>query len=248
MKGKRYDKSKINNNKIVSIFICAIFIITLVYSGFKILNWFKENKQTNKVIERIKEAVTSEKDDDEIDFESLSKQNEDVVAWLKVNGTNIDYPVVKCKNNDYYLTHSFDKSYNLAGWVFADYKNKFDNTDKNIVIYAHNRKDESLFGSLKKVLKKEWQENSENYIIKLYTPDENKEYMVYSVYQIENEEYYITTSFDSIDDFSDFLKITKSRSAKDFGVTVKENDNVLTLSTCAKNNKYRVVLHAKEIK
>ena len=59
-----------------------------------------------------------------------------------------EYPVVKGSNNSFYLNHCFDKSYNSAGWIFADYRNKFDNTDKNIVIYGHNMRDGSMFGSM----------------------------------------------------------------------------------------------------
>ena len=74
----------------------------------------------------------------------------------------MEYPVVRSTNNSFYLNHSFDKSKNLAGWIFADYKNKFDNTDKNIVIYGHNMRDDSMFGSLKNILNSDWYDNEEN--------------------------------------------------------------------------------------
>ena len=73
-----------------------------------------------------------------------------------------------------------------------------------------------------------------------------KIYEVFSVYQIEAEDYYIQTSFTQ-ESFSDFIKTLKKRSITDFGVEVGENDSILTLSTCANNNQYRVVLHAKKI-
>ncbi len=57
-----------------------------------------------------------------IDFDKLKEQNNEAIAWIKVNNTNIEYPVVKTKNNEFYLNHSFDKSENLGGWIFADYK------------------------------------------------------------------------------------------------------------------------------
>ena len=64
------------------------------------------------------------------------------MAWIKVNGTNIEYPIVKTTNNDFYMTHTFDKSYNSAGWVFMNYKNRFDGTDNNkyrVVLHAKKR-------------------------------------------------------------------------------------------------------------
>jgi len=69
---------------------------------------------------------------------------------------------LKTKNNEFYLNHSFDKSENLGGWIFADCKNKFNGTDKNIVIYGHNMKDNSMFGTMQKILNPEWYNNEEN--------------------------------------------------------------------------------------
>ena len=55
-------------------------------------------------------------------------------------------------NNDFYLKHSFDKKYNAAGWIFADYRNKLDGSDKNIVVYGHNRQNGTMFSSLRNIL------------------------------------------------------------------------------------------------
>lgn len=233
--------------------ICVILIGILIYSGIKIYNWYKENQNSKKVAEQISETVKIQQDENEeqkqyiVDFNSLKEQNDETVAWIKVNSTNIEYPIVKTSNNSYYLTHSFDKSYNSAGWPFADCKNKFDGTDKNIVMYGHNRKDGSMFATLKNVLSPEWYNNEENRNIIFNTESENSIYEVFSVYQIENEEYYIQTEFKTKDKFEKFIKTIKKRSIKDFGVEVTSEDNILTLSTCANNNKYRVVLHAKKV-
>lgn len=86
-----------------------------------------------------------------VNFNDLKKTNPDIVGWIKVNGTNINYPFVQSKDNKYYLTHSFNKSYNSAGWVFLDYRNNNTN-NKNTIIYAHGRTDKTMFGTLKKVL------------------------------------------------------------------------------------------------
>ncbi len=251
-KGKRYKendkykKSKLNN--IVIILIQIIFIIVIVYTGIEIYKWYKENKHNKEIIDNVADAIIVDeenKEDLKVDFIKLKEINSETVAWLKVNGTNIEYPIVKATNNDYYLTHSFDKSYNGAGWIFSDYKNKFDNTDKNIVIYGHNRRDGSMFGTLENILNENWYNNEENLKIKFSTESENSIYQVFSIYRIEKEDYYITTNFNN--NFKKFINTINKRSIKDFGVDLNENDQILTLSTCDNNNKYRVVLHAKKV-
>ena len=225
----------------------------LIFSGIKIYKWYKENNNNNKIIEKVSEAVIIKDDEPEennkyvIDFEALKKQNSETVAWLKVNNTKIEYPVVKTKNNDYYLTHSFDKSENSAGWIFADYKNKFDGKDKNIVVYGHNRRDGSMFGSLKNILSSKWYNNEENQNVIFNINGQNYTYRVFSVYQIEKEDYYIKTNFSSNNEYEKFLNTIKKRSVNDFKEDVSKDDTILTLSTCANNNMYRVVLHAKRI-
>ena len=129
-----------------------------------------------------------------------------------------------------------------------DYKNKLDLTDKNIVIYGHNRKDGSMFGIMKNILKEEWYSYSENHTIQFITEKGEEKYQVFSVYKIEKEDYYIKTNFSTDKEFKDFIKTIKSRSIKDFNTELTENEQILTLSTCANDNKYRVVLHAKKIK
>ncbi|MGN1297059.1 MAG: class B sortase [Candidatus Scatovivens sp.] len=247
-KAKHYNKKKTN---IPSIILLCIFIILLFFSGTKIVIWYMNNQNNKKISDEIAEFVTVDetKEDEKyaVDFEKLKEKNSDIVAWLKVNGTNIETTVVKTTDNDYYLTHNFNKEYNSAGWIFADYKNKVDGTDKNLVIYGHNMRDDSMFGSLKWVINEDWYNNEDNKYITLITENETQVYEVFSVYQIEKEDYYIQTSFDTEIEFNTFAQTIKKRSKKDFNVDVNKEDAVLTLSTCANNNKYRVVLHAKKI-
>ena len=170
-----------------------------------------------------------------------------ILQWNTFYLYSFETTVVKTTNNDYYLTHNFNKEYNSAGWIFADYKNKVDGTDKNLVIYGHNMRDDSMFGSLKWVINEDWYNNEDNKYITLITENETQVYEVFSVYQIEKEDYYIQTNFNTEKEFNTFAQTIKKRSKKDFNVDVNKEDNILTLSTCANNNKYRVVLHAKKI-
>lgn len=182
-----------------------------------------------------------------IDFEELKIINQDVKGWIQVNGTNINYPFVQVKDNKYYLTHSFDKSYNDAGWVFLDYRNSINSLSKNTILYAHGRLDTTMFGSLKNILKSGWLNDHNNYVVKLSTEKENTLWQVFSVYRIPTTNDYIKVNFSSNEEFTDWATMLINRSAYNFNTSVNENDNVLTLSTCYNDNE-KVVLHAKLIK
>jgi len=233
---------------LITIFI-IICLIGLIYSLINIINWKKDVDDNKDILEEIKENIFTNEENDliKIDFKSLKEINSDVVAWINVNGTNIEYPVVKGNDNSYYLNHNFNKEYNVAGWIFSDYHNKFDETDKNIVIFGHNTKNGSMFGTLKNVLDKSWQDNKDNLEITLVTEKGQYKYQVFSTYSIIAEDYYINTLFNSDDEYSRFINEISSRSNYDYNVEVNSNDKILTLSSCIGDGKKRVVLHAKLI-
>lgn len=126
-----------------------------------------------------------------------------------------------------------------------DYRNK-DLNDKNVILYGHDRKDNTMFGTLKSVLKKEWQQDTNNHIITIYTQGKTYYYQVFSTYHIKTEDYYITTNFKK-ENFNTFIKTLKKRSNYNYNINVDKQDNILTLSTCYKENE-KVVLHAKLLK
>lgn len=237
--------------KIIRLIMILICIAGIIFSCYKI---FEEEIDLNENTKIMKEVASSvdvielpdTKPKYNIDFESLKKINSEVVGYIKVDNTRIDYPVVKGINNSYYLTHNLEKKYNVAGWIFADYHNKFDGTDKNIVIYGHKMKNGSMFGTLKDILNKSWYEKENNKEIIFITDKYTYYYQVFSVYSIEPEDYYINTEFATEAEFSEFVKTIKSRSIFDFKLDVDSSDTVLTLSSCLDSyNKKRVVLHAK---
>ena len=231
-------RNKKYKEAILNLILYIILLSILIYSGIKIFKWYKDKTNNNKIVEQIKSTVIVEgknegenKEEYTVNFNKLKEQNNETIAWLKVNNTNVEYPVVKGTNNSFYLNHSFDKSNNSAGWIFADYRNKFDNTDKNIIIYGHNMRDSSMFGSMKNILNSDWYENEKNTDITLYTENEKCIYKVFSIYKIENEDYYIKTEFKNDNEFEKFIKTLKKRSIKDFSVDVSKDDDILTLST-----------------
>lgn len=268
-------KKKLILKKWIRVTILIIFIIILIFSTFKLFIWKQDSNKTKDIEEEIIDNADTEerqaieentqninppddKDNDywnyikmdmlSVNFDDLKKKNSDTVGWIKVEGTNINYPVVQTTDNKYYLNHSYDKTSNKAGWVFADYRNDLDNFDKNTVIYAHGRVDTTMFGSLKNILKSSWYNNKNNHIIKFSTPEENTLWQVFSVYTIEAESYYITTKFPSNEYFKEFVTTLKNRSKIEFSAIPNENDKILTLSTCKDSKGNRVVMHAKLIK
>ncbi|MBR3133587.1 MAG: class B sortase [Clostridia bacterium] len=240
-----------NKKKIILTIIQLVFLGLFLFSAFKIYNWYRENQNTKKMIKEVSKAVkvvdTDKGDSYSIDFKYLKEMNSDTVGWIKVPNTDIEFPVVKTDDNDYYLTHSFDKSYNSAGWIFADYRNRIDGTDKNLIIYGHNRRDGSMFESLKNTINEDWYGNINNKYIIFETEGKSFKYEVFSTYRIEEEDYYLTTDFSSTKEYEDFIKELKSRSVNDYKVEINKDDSILTLSTCDNNKNYRIVLHAKKM-
>ena len=271
---KKKKRKKKKNTTWIFVILFSIFISIIVFCLIKIFIWGKDNKDTSKVINDITNAVnvTLRDDDDntelvndtneeetsdywyyikfpliDVDITELKEKNSDTVGWINVNNTNINYPFVQTKDNSYYLNHSFDKKYNEAGWVFLDYRNSKDLNNKNTILYAHSRLDKTMFGSLSKVLKSSWYNNKDNHIIRLSTDTENTLWQIFSVYKIPEESYYITTNFNTNEEYSKFLNTIKQRSIHNFNTNLDTNDKILTLSTCYSDIE-RTVVHAKLIK
>lgn len=255
---------KFNKKKIILNIITLIFAMGIIYSCYSLIMYKIDEKNTKEQLKKIEENVEvveiEENGSTEVieesnnsnmnlmnaDFDKLKSINSDVKGWITVNGTNINYPFVQGKDNSYYLRHSFDKSYNNAGWVFLDYKNNLLN-DKNTVLYAHSMRNRTMFGSLRNILKNNWVNNSNNHIIKLSTENENTLWQVFSVYHIKTTSDYIKTRFNSDNEFEKFINMISKRSFHNFNTEVSIDDKVLTLSTCYSNAE-RLVLHAKLIK
>ena len=182
-----------------------------------------------------------------VDFKELKKTNNQTKGWIQVNGTTINYPFVQTQDNIFYLTHSFDKSYNEAGWVFLDYRNNINELDRNTILYAHGRMNKTMFGSLKNIIKSDWYSNKDNYVIKMSTETENTLWQVFSVYKIPTTNDYIQVNFSSDEEYNKFLNKLKKRSTFDFNVDLTEKDKIITLSTCY-NDYEKVAMHAKLIK
>lgn len=274
MKEKMNNKIKLKWKNIILILMFLILFITLNISIYNIIKWKLDSNKTNEEINTIQENANIEEVKDnkgteiikqakkipkenpywdyikmnmiDVNFDNLKKINSDVVGWIKVNGTNINYPFVQSKDNKYYLTHSFSKSYNNAGLVFLDYRNNNIN-NRNTIIYAHGRTDKTMFGTLRKVLNNGWINNTNNYVIKISTEKENSLWQIFSIYHIPTTNDYLQTEFKDEREYQRFLNILKNRSNHNFNTSITSNNTILTLSTCY-NDSEKMVVNAKLIK
>lgn len=254
--------------------LIVIYVVYLLFSVTILIGWFIDSKKTKDISEKIEKSIVVEevveakeeelvnppvtKESDywyytkqklmSVDFTELKKINNDTMGWIQLQGTNINYPVVQTTDNSYYLSHSYNKENNTAGWVFMDYRNNATNLNNNTIIYAHSRNDGSMFGSLKTVLTKEWLNNKQYHTVYFSTPYENTLWQVFSIYTTPSESYYITPTFKNKEDYTKFLITLKKRSIYNFPAELNVNDKILTLSTCRDNYGNRIVLHAKLIK
>lgn len=261
-------RKKLNVKNLCLLIFFLVMLIVFLFSLIKVIMWIIDNNNTNDIIKKVantyeineksydNEIIINENEKDiyfdymrlkfiDVDINKLKTFNPDTIGFIKVMGTNINYPFVQTLDNDYYLNRSYDKTYNNAGWIFLDYRNNEFN-DKNTIIYGHGRINGTMFGSLKDTLKSSWQNNKDNYIIKISTEKENSIWQIFSVYKIATTSDYLQTSF-SDNEFESFINLIKGRSSYNFETNVTNEDKVLTLSTCYNDND-KMVVHAKLIK
>lgn len=238
--------------RLVTVYIISLTIVA--FSFFQIGRLQKQKEKTITLASELRSYISESTESQEnlneryiVDFGGLKKINPDTKGWIKVNGVGIDLPVVQSTDNSYYLKHSFDKSYNVCGWIFADYRNNLDATDRNTIIYGHNRRDGTMFSPMANILESDWYDNDENRYITFLTEEGESTYEVFSIYQVKAEDFYIQTNFPTDEKYQEFLDVIKSRSVKKYDTNLTTNDKILTISTCGKENEYRVVLHAKRI-
>ena len=239
-------------------FLCLLYLFDALHadSGNYVQRIFDGDSKPGKVVDKSKnDNLLLNKDLNlyrmfgkyqlsDINFAELKKSNPDTVAWIVVEGTNVNYPIVQTTDNDYYLNHSFDKSYSTGGWTFMDYRNDSQMGDKNTIFYGHNLLNKTAFGSLNKIFKSK-QSNIKILVLtaagKMYT------YQVFSGYIIGPEIYYLQTNFYTDGEYQTFLDTLAGRNTIAANAQVSINDKIITLSTCTDDNKGRKVIHAKLI-
>lgn len=174
--------------------------------------------------------------DKEIDFAALQEiTNSHIYAWIYIPDSNVDYPVLRHpENNSYYLNHNIDGTRGYPGCIYTEDYNSTDFTDHNTVLYGHNMKDGSMFGSLHKFEDAEY--FAENQYIYVYTPDEVFVYRIFRAYEYSDIHllvgYETTTEWGFGEYLEEVMAVRSMVNNVDQDVEVTSKDRIITLSTC----------------
>lgn len=252
------------------IIILSLLIVILAISSFFIIKEFAENKKEIDIYDDLQEIVIEENTDidttnvdteieksegessNKYNLENIAKINSDVVGWIKIENTNIDYPVMQ--NGDYYLHRNIYKNYSSHGTPYlAEYCNI--QYSDNLIIYGHHMNDNSMFAQLDNYKKHSFYENHK--YIKFYsyyngkTIEKTYEVAIAFktvVYSDKGFKYYNHTNFSDVQELNDFIENCRKLEFYNTGIDINYGDKLITLSTCEYSQKNgRIVVVAKQI-
>lgn len=240
--------------KIVYTIITILLIGLVLISSYLI---FKEKKQNEKqentfedLIEIVEENIENQ-EERKIDINKLYEENKDIVGWLKIDNTTINYPIMQNINDpNYYLRRDFYKNYSSYGTPYMAKQCNL-NSD-NIVIYGHHMKNNKMFGELEKYKLKDFYNNHK--IITFTTLEKEYSYEIFAVFKTtvytkNTFRYYENINFENKKMYNDFINICKDKSLYQTGIEIKDKEKLITLSTCEYSNKNsRLVIVARKIK
>lgn len=258
----KYDKGKHSKKsvlkfRILTFFFTILFIVGIIYIIFSCINSNK-NKSLYKNIE-----ITSKKDDDihsKVITKNMQKvinlkqENKDIISWIQIENTIIDYPVLQTTDNNYYLTHNYKNEKSKYGSIFIKNECDIKNNNSNVIIYGHNMKDEQMFNTLLKYKDKNFYDEHKE--ITLSTESDQSKYLIVSVFKsrvfYQDEEnvfkYYNYTKFENEQEYNTFIENCKKIQLYDTKVSAKYGEQLITLITCeySQENGRMVVVAKKE--
>ena len=209
--------------KIFKSIINIVLTLIIVICAYKIIHQLKEYNDADKVYNLIRE----EKEESD----NLFEKNIDYRGWIKIDNTNINYPILQGQDNEEYLYKDINNEYIVSGSIFMNYLNNgFD--DQNTVLFGHNMKNGTMFANLKKYKEEDFFYNNNDIEIELSNGQYLK-YKVFSVYITDINDNYTKTSFEDKDEYKEFLERIKNKSIYKSDISVNENDKIITLSTCS---------------
>lgn len=179
----------------------------------------------------------------EVDIAAMQADtNEDIYAWIYVPGTKIDYPVLQSSDElDYYLNTNLDGSKGYPGCIYTQMMNSKDWTDKNTVLYGHNMKNGTMFGSLH--LYEDSVFFGENSYVYIYTQEELLAYQIFAAYEYSDQHLLLFHDISTPESFQEYLDqiFENDGLSNNFAaeVNLDESDRIITLSTCINNKPNR---------
>ena len=240
-KKEKHSKKTNRLTKILFIFFIIIFVCGISYLTYYLYDRNKNNKDNEEILNDIgidESKITESKTERMIQLEELQKENEEIIGWLEIEGTNINYPVLQTSDNDYYLTHNYKKEKASTGSIFLDKDFDLINGSSNYLIYGHRNKSGLMFEDLIKYAEEDFYK--EHTKIRFTTNKDDSIYEILSVfysrvyYKSEQNvfRYYYFVNANNEQEYNDFVNNAKKVSLYDTGVTAKYGDQLLTLSTC----------------
>ena len=223
--------------KIIRRILLVVCLAVFLYSAGNLLNigykYHKLDSDNNKLQEKVVTEVKQDSPlDRKIDFNQLKSINEDIIGWIYIPNTNIDYALLKGKTNDTYIHTNYEKKYSFGGSIFLDEDNNASLTDSNTIIYGHNMKNGAMFANIKKFADHDYFINHPKVYI----------YSVYSTKIIDaTSDYYLKDI-----DYANYVANAKSSAKQSRDVDTQNGAPLLLLSTCyAPDTTTRSVLFAR---
>ena len=253
--------------KSIYISITIICLLTTIISGVVIYRHFKEANKQKEMYESLAQIVDDTDTSTEVstqleekehvilpEYAELYKQNNDMVGWIRINDTNINYPVMQSIDKpNFYLKHGFDKSYTDYGCPYVAESCDLSKPSDNLIVYGHHMKNGSMFSDLEKFKKKDfWEEHKTFNFNTLYAKQTYEIIAVFKtvVYTESSSEfkYFQFSDAESPEHFNNYISKCKTKAIYETGVTAEYGDKLITLSTCEySNTNGRLVLVAKKI-
>lgn len=240
-------KKIVNIVLIISIVISILYIIKVaydVYGSKKQSTLLNDISIDESIIQNENTATENEeasfvKTERMLKLEELQKENSEIVAWLEIENTNINYPVLQCDNNDFYMNHDYKKDYSLGGSIFLDKSFSWEPQSTNLLIYGHNMINGTMFENLLNY--RDINYYHEHPIIRFTTNTKDIEYEIFAVFPsrtyYKNEQnvfrYYYFINADNEDEYNSYVENAKKASIYDTGITAQYGQSLITLSTCA---------------
>lgn len=252
-KHARHCKKTRSKRRLIRLLFVFIFAVSSLY----VINYFYnmnkvENEKDNLLnnVEVEKQEVTETKTERMLQVEELQKENSEIIGWLEIEGTSINYPVCQTVNNDYYLKHDYEKKNSQLGAIFMDKDVDLNKPSNNFLIYGHRSKSGLMFEDLIKYSKEDFYKQHQT--IRFTTTSEDAVYKIISIfysrvyYKSEKDvfRYYYFTNAENENDFNDYVQKCKKASIYDIETSATYGDQLLTLSTCEysrENGRFAVV-------
>lgn len=234
---------------VLGIIVCSVWLFGIEYDHAVLR---RENKEVQSVMNEILQQ--HDPDSDVYNFSLLYDVNPEISAWITIPDTDINYPICQTDNNDYYLSHSFNKKYSAFGTLFFDCNSDVKKS-QNITVYGHSLKNSQMFTNIRKYSKLDYYK--EHPIIQLITPEGLVEYkvfaaMVMNAVPADDNGYlypFMESDFTSQRNFINWIEEAFQRSIIQTPVDILPNDRILTLSTCGYEfENQRFVVMARQVR